>query len=127
MESEWQLDRFRLYQLRRGRVVGAKTILYHLHQDRLLPEQGLYLPRSTRTIWQVLKDGGRIPTRVRQHYPIERPAPVPSYPDRATVRVLANSCGFTPSLSVTMTAMPAMQQQVQQRTQQNQPIRQPAQ
>jgi hypothetical protein len=59
-----------------GRVVGAKTILYHLHQDRLLPEQGLYLPRSTRTIWQVLKDGGRIPTRVRQHYPIERPAPL---------------------------------------------------
>jgi hypothetical protein len=59
-----------------GRVVGAITSLYHLHQDKLLQEQGLYLPRSTRTIWQVLKDGGRIPTRVRQHHPIQRPEPM---------------------------------------------------
>jgi hypothetical protein len=59
-----------------GRVVGAKTILYHLHRDPLLQGQGLYLPRSTRTIWQVLKDGGRIPTRVREHHPIERPEPM---------------------------------------------------
>jgi hypothetical protein len=36
----------------------------------------LYLPRSTRTIWQVLKDGGRIPTRVLQHHPIQRPEPM---------------------------------------------------
>jgi transposase len=34
-----------------GRVVGSKTILYHLHRDRLLQRQGVYLPRSTRTIW----------------------------------------------------------------------------
>lgn len=34
-----------------GRVVGAKTILYHLNRDPLLRELGLYMPRSTRTIW----------------------------------------------------------------------------
>lgn len=58
------------------RVVGPKTILYHLHRDAVLPAQGLYLPRSTRTIWQVLKDGGRIPSRVREHHPIVRPDPL---------------------------------------------------
>ena len=59
-----------------GRVVGPKTILYHLHRDPLLQAQGVYLPHSTRTIWQVLKDGGRIPTTVREHHPIERPDPM---------------------------------------------------
>lgn len=59
-----------------GRVVGPKTILYHLHRDALLQAQGVYLPRSTRTLWQVLKAGGRIPTRVREHHPIERPEPM---------------------------------------------------
>ena len=59
-----------------GRVVGPKTILYHLHRDTLLQKQGLYLPRSTRTIWQVLCDGGRIPKRVREHHPIVRPEPM---------------------------------------------------
>jgi transposase InsO family protein len=56
------------------RVVGPKTILYHLHQDTSL--QPDYLPRSPCTIWRVLKEGGRIPTRVKIHYPIERPAPM---------------------------------------------------
>ena len=37
-----------------GRVVGPKTILYHLHRDPLLHALRVYLPRSTRTIWQVL-------------------------------------------------------------------------
>ena len=59
-----------------GRVVGPKTILYHLHRDAELQAQGVYLPRSTRTIWQVLKEGGRIPTRVREHHPLERPEPM---------------------------------------------------
>ena len=57
-----------------GRVVGPKTILYHLHKDASL--KPLYVPQSTRTIWQVLKDGGRIPTRLREHYPLERPEPM---------------------------------------------------
>lgn len=59
-----------------GRVVGPRTILYHLHRDGLLQKQGVYLPRATRTIWQVLKDGGRLPSRVREHHPIERPDPM---------------------------------------------------
>ena len=59
-----------------GRVVGPKTILYHLHRDTLLQKQRVYLPRSTRTIWQALRDGDRIPTRVREHHPIERPDPM---------------------------------------------------
>jgi transposase InsO family protein len=57
------------------RVVGAKTILYHLHKDKMLQQQE-YMPRSTRTIWQVLKDGGRIPTRTRDTHPVERPEPM---------------------------------------------------
>ncbi len=57
-----------------GRVVGPKTILYHLHKDTGL--KTVYVPQSTRTIWQILKDGGRIPTRLREHYPLERPEPM---------------------------------------------------
>ncbi len=59
-----------------GRVVGPKPILYHLHEDTALRERGLYLPRSPRTIWQVLRAGGRIPTRVREHHPLTRPEPL---------------------------------------------------
>lgn len=59
-----------------GRVVGPKTILYHLHKETVLQSQGVYLPRSTRSIWQVLKEGGRIPTRVHEHHPVERPEPM---------------------------------------------------
>ena len=59
-----------------GRVVGPKAILYHLHHDTLLQSQENYLPRSTRTIWQVLKEGGRISTRIYDHHPIERPEPM---------------------------------------------------
>lgn len=59
-----------------GRVVGPKTILYHLHHDPLLQKLGVYLPRSTRTIWLILKAAGRIPKRVRHHHPIDRPEPM---------------------------------------------------
>lgn len=59
-----------------GRVVGSKTILYHLHQDRVLQEQAVYVPRASSTIWKVLKEGGRIPRRVREHYPVQRPEPM---------------------------------------------------
>ena len=58
---------------RYGRVVGAKTILYHLHQDEVLQRHGGHVPRSARTVWQILKAAGRIPTRVREHHPVERP------------------------------------------------------
>lgn len=58
------------------RVVGPKTILYHLHQDPVIKQGDAFVPRSSCTIWRVLKDGGRIPKRVREHHPIERPAPM---------------------------------------------------
>ncbi len=57
-----------------NRVVGSEIILYHLHQDRLLQDE--YLPRSSRTITLVLKEGGRIPTRVKEHHPVGRPEPM---------------------------------------------------
>jgi len=59
-----------------GRVVGAKTILYHLHRDSVLLALSLYLPRSTRTIWKILRDGGRIPIRTHETHPLERPEPM---------------------------------------------------
>lgn len=61
---------------RYGRVVGAKPILYHLHHDPVLRQRAVYLPRSTRTIWRILKEAGRIPTRVHEHHPLERPEPM---------------------------------------------------
>jgi len=57
-----------------GRVIGAKTILYHLNKNAAL--KTVYVPRSTRTIWQVLKEGGRIPTHLGEHHPVERPEPM---------------------------------------------------
>lgn len=62
-------------QLRR--TPGPKTILYFLEQDRDLRRQNLYLPRSTRTIWQILRQHGRIfrPTPP-EHNPEERPEPM---------------------------------------------------
>lgn len=59
-----------------GRVVGAKPILYHLHRDPVLRQRAVHLPRSTRTIWRILKEAGRIPTRVQEHHPLERPEPM---------------------------------------------------
>ena len=61
---------------RYGRVVGAKTIAYHLHKDDLLKQQGVFVPRSPRVIWRILKAAGRIPTRIREHHPFERPEPM---------------------------------------------------
>jgi Integrase core domain len=58
------------------RVVGPYPILYQLHHDPLLHAQGDYLPRSTHTVGQILKASGRIPTRVREHVPLPRPAPL---------------------------------------------------
>ncbi len=58
------------------RVVGPKTILYHLHRDPIVRQHAVFIPRSGCTIWRVLKDGGRIPVRVHEHHPVERPAPM---------------------------------------------------
>ena len=60
-----------------GRTPGPKAILYYLGQDRELQQQQLYLPRSTRTIWQILRQNGRIfPASRPEHEPEERPEPM---------------------------------------------------
>lgn len=62
------------------RTPGPKAILYYLHRQEDLLAQGLRLPRSTRTIWQILVAHDRIghgPRRV--HVPMERPGPLVSW------------------------------------------------
>lgn len=52
-----------------GRIPGPKAILYYLHQDALTTLAGERLPRSTRTIWLVLRQHQRIllsPSRKRR-------------------------------------------------------------
>ena len=58
------------------RIPGPKTILYYLHRDENLKTQGCRLPRSTRTIWQILDQHQRIlRPPVVEHEPLERPSP----------------------------------------------------
>jgi hypothetical protein len=60
-----------------NRIPGPKTIRYYLEQDPDLRDQGLRLPRSTRTIWQILRQYGRIALpRRRDHQPVPRPTPM---------------------------------------------------
>ncbi len=62
------------------RTPGPKTILYYLARDPALLEQGLRLPRSTRTVLQILHQYGRIPTPgERRHTRLDRPPPVTSW------------------------------------------------
>jgi hypothetical protein len=60
-----------------GRVPGPRAILYYLQQDGAGDAGGPRLPRSTRTVWQVLARHGRIarPPR-RAHEPLDRPPPL---------------------------------------------------
>ena len=58
------------------RIPGPKAILYFLGQDADLQGRGLRLPRSTRTIWQILRQYGRIALPgERRHTPVDRPPP----------------------------------------------------
>ncbi len=62
------------------RIPGPKAILYFLSQDAELQALGLRLPRSTRTVWQILRQHGRIALPgERRHTPVERPAPMTSW------------------------------------------------
>jgi hypothetical protein len=62
------------------RVPGPKAILYYLARDPALQERTATLPRSTRTIWKILHQHGRIaPTLHRRHQPLERPAPMTAW------------------------------------------------
>ncbi len=59
------------------RVPGPKAILYYLPRDPTLQDRQAALPRSTRTIWKILKRNDRIvQTARRWHQPIERPDPM---------------------------------------------------
>lgn len=59
------------------RTPGPQTILYYLHRDPELQQSPLYVPRSTRTIWQVLRQHGRIfSSSPPAHQPVDRPAPL---------------------------------------------------
>lgn len=62
------------------RTPGPKAILYYLHRQEDLLAQGLRLPRSTRTIWQILTAHDRIAhVPRREHVPMERPGPLASW------------------------------------------------
>ena len=62
------------------RTPGPKAILYYLGRDADLAAAGLRLPRSTRTVWQILRQHGRIALPgERRHQPIERPAPMTAW------------------------------------------------
>jgi len=57
------------------RTPGPKTILYYLASDPALLEHNLRLPRSTRTVWLILRQYGRIAIPgERRHTPVDRPA-----------------------------------------------------
>lgn len=58
------------------RIPGPKAILYYLFRQKDFIEAKIPLPTSTRTIWQVLREAGRIACPYpREHQPIERPEP----------------------------------------------------
>jgi len=57
-----------------GRTPGPKAILYYLHRDETLKERKLRLPKSTRTVHRLLKENGRIASRLPTiTEPLERP------------------------------------------------------
>ncbi len=59
------------------RVPGPKAILYYLPRDPALQGRTAPLPRSTRTIWKILRRHHRIGHPPRHvHQPLERPAPM---------------------------------------------------
>src|SRR6266704_229951 len=47
-----------------GRTPGPKAILYYLRRDEALKEGGLRRPQSTRTIHRILRENGRIASRL---------------------------------------------------------------
>jgi Integrase core domain len=63
-----------------NRIPGPKAILYYLQQEATTSLQGQRLPRSSRTIWRILRQHQRIASRPGQaHHPVERPEPMQSW------------------------------------------------
>ncbi len=60
-----------------SRTPGPKAILYYVSRDETLKGKELRLPKSTRTVHRLLKENGRIASRLPTLTdPIERPAPM---------------------------------------------------
>src|SRR5690348_14105205 len=58
------------------RLPGPKAILYYLPRDQLLRERGCRLPRSTRTVWKILRLLGLLakePTKKHEPLPLCQP------------------------------------------------------
>jgi transposase InsO family protein len=63
-----------------NRIPGPKAILYYLEQEAATSLQGERLPRSTRTIWRILRQYQRIVSPPRPlHQALERPEPLQSW------------------------------------------------
>ena len=59
-----------------GRTPGPKALLYYLPRDVELAATGQRLPRSSRTIYRLLRQAGRIQRRVpAQHEPLDASGP----------------------------------------------------
>jgi hypothetical protein len=62
------------------RVPGPRAILYFLQRDAELQAAGVPPPRSTATVWGILRQHGRIAQRrPRHHEPVELPPPLTSW------------------------------------------------
>jgi transposase InsO family protein len=62
------------------RVPGPRAILSFLHRDPALAAAGVPLPRSTATVWAILRRHGRIARRrPRPHEPLDPPPPLTSW------------------------------------------------
>ncbi|GAB4212770.1 MAG: IS481-like element ISRm20 family transposase [Roseiflexaceae bacterium] len=63
-----------------GRTPGPRAIAYYLARDPELLQAGVRIPTSSRTIWQILRQHGRIALPLeRAHQPVERPAPMSAW------------------------------------------------
>jgi hypothetical protein len=59
------------------RIPGPEAILYYLSRDPELQQRTQALPRSTRTIWKILRRNDRISQKKqRKHQPLQRPLPL---------------------------------------------------
>jgi hypothetical protein len=62
------------------RTPGPKAILYYLSQDEQLRDCPQEIPRSTRTVWQILDEAGRVVRRAPpEHQPLERADPLQAW------------------------------------------------
>jgi hypothetical protein len=60
-----------------GRTPGPRALLYYLPRDPALQAAGVRLPRSSRTVWKLLRKNGCIlPKPQRKQRPIEPRKPL---------------------------------------------------